>query len=110
MNYIVPFLGIQQSDSVLHLQVSLLFHILFPYKLLQNIEQSSLCCTVGPCWLSILYTGVCPCQSINIYFMIFSHNICLQIQIFLSAPEWEGIDIHWSHRRVKYLSENMFVT
>jgi len=28
MNYIVPFLGIQQSDSVLHLQVSLLFHII----------------------------------------------------------------------------------
>ena len=30
--------------------------ILFPYKLLQNIEHSSLCYTVGPCWLSILYT------------------------------------------------------
>ena len=28
-----------------------------------NIEQSSLCYTVGPCWLSILNTAVCTCQS-----------------------------------------------
>ena len=34
----------------------ILFQILFPYRLLQNTEYSSLCYTVGPCWLSILYT------------------------------------------------------
>ena len=33
----------------------LLFQILFPYRLLQNIEQISLCCIVGPCWWSVLY-------------------------------------------------------
>ena len=28
--------------------------ILFPYRLLQNTEYSSLCYRVVPCWLSIL--------------------------------------------------------
>ena len=37
------------------------FQILFPYRLLQNIEYSSLCYTVGPCWLSILYIVGCIC-------------------------------------------------
>ena len=43
--------------------IYILFQILFPFKLLQSIEQSSLCYTVGPCWLSILNTAVCTCQS-----------------------------------------------
>ena len=33
----------------------ILFHTLFPYGLSQDIEYSSLCYTVGPCCLSILY-------------------------------------------------------
>ena len=37
--------------------------ILFPIRLLQNIEQSSLCYTAGPCWLSILNIAVYTCQS-----------------------------------------------
>ena len=45
--------GIQQSDSVIHIHIFILFQILFPYRLLHNIEQSSLCYTVVPCWLSI---------------------------------------------------------
>ena len=45
--------GVQQSDSVIHIHVSILFQILFPFRLLQNTEQSSLCCTVGPCCSSI---------------------------------------------------------
>ena len=47
--------GVQQNDSVIHLHVPILFQILFPRRLLQNIEQSSLCYTVGPCWLSIFF-------------------------------------------------------
>ena len=35
-----------------------LFLILFPFRLLHNIEQRSLCYTVGPYWLSILNTAV----------------------------------------------------
>ena len=42
--------------------MSILFQILFPYRLLQNIEYSPLCYTVGPCFLSILYTVVCICN------------------------------------------------
>ena len=31
----------------------------FPYRLLQNIEYSSLHYVIGPCWLTILYIKVC---------------------------------------------------
>ena len=31
--------------------------------LLQDIEQSSLCYTVGPCWLSVSNIAACTCQS-----------------------------------------------
>ena len=44
--------GIQHSNSVIHLCI--LFQILFPYRLLQNTEYSSLCYTVGPFWIYIL--------------------------------------------------------
>ena len=36
--------------------------ILSPFRLLNNIEQSPLCYTVGPCELSILNIVVCACQ------------------------------------------------
>ena len=39
------------------------FWILFHYWLLRDIEYSSLCYTVGPCCLSILYIVVCICLS-----------------------------------------------
>ena len=35
--------GVQQSDSVIHIHVSILFKNLFLFRLLQRIEQSSLC-------------------------------------------------------------------
>ena len=59
MEYIVLVSGIQQNDSIIHIHVSILFETLFPYGLLQNIEQSSLCYTVGSCWLSVLKRVVC---------------------------------------------------
>ena len=43
--------GFQQSDSIIHIYI--LFQIHFHYRLLQDIEYSSLCYTVGPCYLSI---------------------------------------------------------
>ena len=49
INNIVLVSGVQQSDSVIHIEVSILFQIPFPFRLLQNTEQSSLCYTVGPC-------------------------------------------------------------
>ena len=33
-------LGVKQSDSFIHIHISILFQILFPFRLLQNIEQS----------------------------------------------------------------------
>ena len=38
-----------------------LFLIPLHYKLLPDIEYSSLCFPVGPCYLSILYIVVCIC-------------------------------------------------
>ena len=37
----------------------LFFSNSFPFRLLQDIEQSSLCYTLGPCWLSSLNIIVC---------------------------------------------------
>ena len=70
--------GVQQSDSVTH--VSILFQILFPFNLLQSIQQSSLSYTVGPRWLSILNVAVCTCQS-------QTFNISLIIRHFKSVLE-----------------------
>ena len=49
------------SDSVIYIHISVLFLILFPFIwLLQNIEQSSLCHTVGPCWSSdLIISSLC---------------------------------------------------
>ena len=61
-NNVVLVSGAQESDSVIHIHVSTLFQILFPFRLLQNTEQTCLSYTVGTCWLSILNTAVCTCQ------------------------------------------------
>ena len=58
-NSVVLVSGVQQSDSVIHIHISILFQILFLFRLLHNTEQSFLCYTVGPCWLSILNIAVC---------------------------------------------------
>ena len=60
INNIMLVSGVQQSDQ---LRVSILFQIVFPFRLLHNIEQSTLCYTVSPCWLSILHLAVCTGQS-----------------------------------------------
>ena len=41
--------------TVIQFHICIVFQILFPCSLLQGIEYSSLCYTVGPCWLSVLY-------------------------------------------------------
>ena len=58
INNVVLASGVQQSDSVIHICVSIHFQFFFQVRLLKNIEQSSLHYTVGPCWLSILNTAV----------------------------------------------------
>ena len=50
INNVALVSGVRQSDSVIHIHVSILSQILFPFRLLQSIEQSSLCyigCPIG---------------------------------------------------------------
>ena len=63
INNVVLVSGIQKSDLAIHIHVSFFFQILFLLKLLQNIEQSSLCYIIGHYWFSILHIAVCTCQS-----------------------------------------------
>ena len=46
------------SDSDIYIYI---FSDSFPYRLLENIEHTSLCCIISPYWLSILYLVVCIC-------------------------------------------------
>ena len=46
---VVSVSGVQQSDLVTHINISILFQFLFPYSLLESIELSSLYYTVGLC-------------------------------------------------------------
>ena len=48
-------------SEVIQLNIYLNIYILFHYRLLQDIEYSSLSYTVGPCCLSILYIEMCIC-------------------------------------------------
>ena len=50
--------GVKHSDSVINtytLYIFIPFQILSSYRLLQNIRYSSLCYTVAPYWLAILF-------------------------------------------------------
>ena len=63
----------------LYIYVATLFQILLPYRLLQNTEYSSLCYTVGPCWLSILNIAVSTCQSQTTDFRVHYEDVIAQI-------------------------------
>ena len=60
----------------MYMYVFILFQIVFPIRLLYNIEQSSLCYTVCPCWLSILNIAVCTCQFYGLLNFLPSY-VCL---------------------------------
>ena len=63
---------------MIQLYLNTLFYILFHYGLLQDIEYSSLCYTVGPCCLSILYV------------IVLSANSTLPIHPFPTVhPPWQ---------------------
>ena len=55
--------------QVVHTHIATVFQILFPFRLLQNIEESSLCCTVSPCYLFVLYVA---CVFVNPKLLIYS--------------------------------------
>ena len=64
-NNVVIVSGEPRRDSVIHIHVSILPQAPLPPRLPQNTEQNSLCCTAGPCWVSILNTAVCTCPTPN---------------------------------------------
>ena len=53
----------RRIGDIYRYSICILFQIFFHYRLLQDIEYSSLCYTIGPCCSSILYTAVCICYS-----------------------------------------------
>ena len=67
INNAVIVTGEQPKDSVIHMHVSVLPQTPVPSRLPHNIEQSSLCYTIGPCWLSILKIAEC---TLDHYFFV----------------------------------------
>ena len=55
INNVVLVSGVSQSDSVTQIHLYIYFKTIFPFRLLLNVEQTSLYSTVGPFWLSILF-------------------------------------------------------
>ena len=53
----------QQRDSAIQILVSILLQTPLPSRQPHNTEQSSVSCTIGPWWLSILSIAVCTCPS-----------------------------------------------
>ena len=51
----------QWRDSAIRIHVPFLPQGLLPSQMPHNMEQSSMCCTAGPCWLSILKIAVYTC-------------------------------------------------
>ena len=62
--------GVQQSESVIHTYISIIFQIIFLQRPLQSIGQISLCYTVGLCYLLIfVYNSVyMPIPAISLSF------------------------------------------
>ena len=63
VNNVVIVSGEQWRDSAMHIHVSILPQTPLPSRLPHNIELSSMCYSVGPCWLSILNIAVCTCPN-----------------------------------------------
>ena len=94
--------GVQQSDSVIHIHVSILFQILFPFRLLHNIEQSSLCYTAGPCWLSIflkidLYWSIIASQYRVSFYCTTKRISHMHTQVPIYPPSWASLPSSLSH-------------
>ena len=75
----------QQGDCYICIYIP--FHILFHFGLSWDIEYSSLCYTVGPCCLSILYMYVCVCVYIYINLYLLIPNSLLVATSLFSVSE-----------------------
>ena len=89
---IVLVLGIQQSDSVIYVYVSIFSNS--HYRLLQDIEYSLLCYIVNPCYLSILCIVVCVCCSHTPNLSLLS-TLSLLVTISLFPMSLYIFCFHW---------------
>ena len=93
---VVVVSGVQQIESVINIPYIysfFFFKILFPYRPLKSIEQSSLCYTVGPYQLSILYIVVCICLEKG----MATHSGILAWRIPTDRGYW-WVTVHGSQR------------
>ena len=84
-----------KTNSVIH--VSILFSNSFPFRLLYNIEQSSLCYTIGPCWLSILFSFFKSLFDVDHFLSLYwiRYNIASVLCFGFLASEACGILASW---------------
>ena len=80
--------AVQQSESVIHIHISTLFQILFPYRSLQSIEQSSLSYTEGSFFFPSLfiYLFILSRFLLVIYFIHISVYMSIPISQFIPPP------------------------
>ena len=82
--------GEQIGNSAIHIHVSILPQTSLPSRLPHNIEQSSLCCIVGPCWLSILNIAVTYILNVFkcfvFYNKVFNSVILMFYYVLLNIP------------------------
>ena len=82
--------GTQQNESIIYIHISTLFQIPFYCRSSQSIRQSSLCCTIGSNYLSVLFIEVyiCQSQSPNLSHSLFAslvskHFFSTSVSLFL---------------------------
>ena len=73
-------LDIQHSDSVY--TYIFFFRFFFPYRSLQNTENISLCCTVGPI-VCLLYTVVCIAIFHSSYGQVIFRSVYTTFSLFI---------------------------
>ena len=71
------------------IHISILSHILFSFSLLWNIEQSSQCYTIGPCWLSLLNSSMYKSVLNSQYHQVFLYFFHFALFFFLLLV-WES--------------------
>ena len=112
VNNIVIVSGEQKRDSVMHMHVSTLPQTPLPSRLPLNIEQSSICYTVGPCWLSVLNTAICTCpfQTNYVFPPSFPQTtINSSLSLFTIAKTWQQpkCPLAEEERCSTYIEENI---
>ena len=72
--------------------IYILFQVLFHYRLLRDIEYSSLCYRVDPCWFSVLCIIVCICESQPPYLFPPSLSPLVTISLISMCMAWDAIN------------------